>query len=107
MKRIFLCTGLLAILTISSATNAQPRENRFCSFNGGGRVQVTIVDRGESFKIEWSDGPKMTYVRLNVGPGRPNVVDKLGGYWYWNSHRDGVGFNLYNPSNRNTINCEA
>ena len=49
----------------------------------------------------------MTYVQLNVGPDRPNVVDKLGGYWYWNSHRDGVGFNLCNPSNRNTINCEV
>ena len=62
---------------------------------------------GESFRIEWSDGPKMTYVRLNVGPDRPNIVDKLGGYWYWSSHRDGVGFNLYNPSNRNEINCVA
>ena len=107
MKGKLLFIGFFTLLTINSEANAQSHENRFCSFNGGGRVPVRIVDRGESFGIEWSDGPKMTYVRLNVGTDRPNVVDKLGGYWYWNSHRDGLGFNLYNPSNRNEINCEA
>ena len=107
MKRKLLLIGLFTLLTINPGANVQSHENRFCSFNGEERVLARIVDRGEGFGIEWSDGPKMTYVRLNVDPDRPNVVDKQGGYWYWNSHRDGLGFNLYSPSNRNGINCEA
>lgn len=107
MKRKLLLIGLFTLLTINPGAIAQSHGNRFCSFNGGGRVPARIVVRGEGFGIEWADGPKMTYVRLNVGPDCPNVVDKQGGYWYLNSHRDGLGFNLYNPSNRNEINCEA
>ena len=108
MKGKFLFIGLLAFLAIYPAANAQSQETRFCSFNGGRRVQARIVDMGESFRIEWSDGPKMTYMRLNVGrPDRPNIVDKLGGYWWFTSHRDGVGFNLHSNSNANEINCEG
>lgn len=107
MKASFLFIGLAALLTVNPAAIAQAQRTQFCRFNGGERVQASIIEAGDQLKIEWSDGPKMTYTRLNVGPDKPNIVDNLGGYWYWNSHRDGVGFNLYNASNHNEIRCES
>jgi len=107
MKASFLFIGLAAFLTINPPANAQTQGAYFCRFNGGERISARVIDAGGQLKIEWSDGLKMTYTRLNVGPDRPNIIDKLGGYWYWNSHRDGVGFNLYNATNHNEIQCEG
>ncbi len=105
MKARFLFVGLLAFLSVNLGANAQSQRTQLCSFNEGERIPARVVDMGESFRIEWSDGPKMTYMRLDVSPDKPNFVDKLGGYWHWNSHRDGVGFNLHNASNSNVISC--
>lgn len=94
-----------ALLWANAGASAQAQQWRSCTFNGGARIQVRIVEMGDVFRLEWSDGPRMTYTRLDVGPDKPNIIDNLGGYWYWNSHRNGVGFNLYNPSNQNEITC--
>ena len=105
MKGKHLLMILGACLWVNAGASAQAQTAQSCSFNGGRRIPVQIVEMGGVFRIEWSDGPKMTYTRLDVGTDRPNIIDNLGGYWYWNSHRDGIGFNLYNPNNQNEISC--
>lgn len=84
---------------------ASTQRTQFCRFNGGEKIRARIVDMGKVFRIEWSDGPKMTYTRLDVRPDEANIIDSLGGYWYWNSHRTAEGFNLINAINNNEINC--
>ena len=76
-----------ALLWAHAGASAQAQQWRSCTFNGGARIQVRIVEMGDVFRLEWSDGPRMTYTRLDVGPDKPNIIDNLGGYWYWNTNR--------------------
>ncbi len=90
------------------AAHSQSSYKLACSFNSGTTIRADIIEAGATFRIDWADGVKMTYTRLNYdNPTLPNVRDSLGGRWYYTSHRTGVGFNLDNPDNGNQIVCDA
>jgi hypothetical protein len=105
MKARNLVLIIITFLSVNACLGAEAQGVRTCSFNGGQRIQVDLFERANGFTIEWSDGPRMSYRNLNVGGDTQKFVDSLGGQWWWNSHRDGIGFNLYNPNNQNRISC--
>jgi hypothetical protein len=77
-----------------------------CSFNGGRWIQTRSVREGKGFKLDWSDGPKMTYT---LASGENTVIqyfDSLGGRWRYNASSTNKGFTLYNPKNGNKIVCD-
>ena len=75
--------GLVALLSVTPTAIASTQRTLYYKFNGGERIRVGVVDMGRVLRIEWSDGPKMTYRRLDVDPDQANIIDSFGGYWCW------------------------
>jgi len=100
-----LVLSIVAFLGVNAGAAAQAQSVQSCSFNGGEQIAVSVTETTDGFRIAWSDGPRMTYRNLYVGGDTQKFADSLGGQWWWNSHRDGIGFNLYNPNNDNEISC--
>ena len=105
MKARHVALAAIVALGVCTAIPAHAQSVQSCSFNGGERIRVRVFDLADGFRIEWADGPKMSYTNLHVGGDTRKYVDRLGGEWWWNSHRDGIGFNLYNSDNQNEIRC--
>lgn len=101
---------LVALLSfpclLGSVVRAQSQRLQPCSFNGGRWIQVRNVDMGRTFRLEWSDGPRMTYTWVGANADRHNLTDSLGGAWNFSDFRNGRGFRLYNLSNGNRIVCD-
>jgi len=77
-----------------------------CSFNGGRWIQTRYVPEGRGFKLDWSDGPKMTYTLASGDNAVIQYVDSLGGRWRYSASSANKGFTLYNPKNCNKIVCD-
>ena len=78
-----------------------------CSFNNETPKQATIRV-GNQIKIQWSDGPKMSYEPIPPMNGQ-NYEDALGGRWTVLNRLQGVDriLKLENLSNQNIISCQA
>ena len=76
-----------------------------CSFNGGRWIQTRYVPEGRGFKLDWSDGPKMTYTLAKPDDTTQQVTDSLGGKWRFNVSAGNEGFTLSNLINGNRIVC--
>jgi len=96
------------------ATLLRRAQDMLCSFNGNAGKQATIRS-GTLIKIQWSDGPRMTYrpVAPANDPKDPtnNLViynDTLGGRWKVANglHGARVFLKLVNIDNQNTIDCK-
>ena len=101
---LLLCC--LAIIPSGDAKGQSPRIQP-CSFNGGQWIQTRNIDKGRTFSLEWSDGPRMTYAWVGSSGDTRNVVDSLGGAWQFNAHAKDGGFTLYNSQNGNRIVCDS
>ena len=77
-----------------------------CSFNGGRWIQTRSVREGKGFRLDWSDGPKMTYTLASGDNAVIQYLDSLGGRWRYNASSTNKGFTLYNPKNGNKIVCD-
>jgi len=84
---------------------AQDIEIYPCSFNGGRWIQTRYVPEGRGFKLDWSDGPKMTYTLAKPDDTTQQVTDSLGGKWRYNKSTGNDGFTLSNLTNGNRIIC--
>lgn len=78
-----------------------------CSFNGGRWIQTRSVRDGKGFRLDWSDGPKMTYTLASGDNAVIQYLDSLGGRWSYNASSANKGFTLYNPKNGNKIVCDS
>ena len=78
-----------------------------CSFNGGRWIQTRSVREGKGFRLEWSDGPKMTYKLASGDNAVIQYLDSLGGRWRYSASSENKGFTLYNPKNGNKIVCDS
>ena len=78
---------------------------RPCSFNGGRWIQTRYVREGRGFRLDWSDGPKMTYTLASGDNALIQYLDSLGGRWRYSTSTANNGFTLYNPKNGNKIVC--
>jgi len=106
VKNIFHPLVMLVFIVACGAAHSQSSYNLGCSFNNGKIIRADIVEEGAKLRINWVDGVRMTYTRFNYdNPTLPNFRDSLGGYWYYTSHRTGLGFNLDNQENGNKIVC--
>ena len=76
-----------------------------CSFNGGRWIQTRYVPEGRGFKLDWANGPKMTYILAKPDDTTQQVTDSLGGKWRYNKSTGDGGFTLYNAANGNRIIC--
>ena len=76
-----------------------------CSFNGGRWIQTRYVPEGRGFKLDWSDGPKMTYTLAKPDDTTQQVTDSLGGKWRYNKSTGNEEFSLSNLANGNSIIC--
>ena len=76
-----------------------------CSFNGGRWIQTRYVPEGRGFKLDWSDGPKMTYILAKPDDTTQQVTDSLGGKWRYNKSTGNEEFSLSNLANGNSIIC--
>jgi len=76
-----------------------------CSFNGGRWIQTRYVPEGRGFKLDWSDGPKMTYTFAKPNDITQKVTDSLGEKWGYNASTENEGFTLSNLTNGNRIIC--
>jgi len=76
-----------------------------CNFNGGRWIQTRYVPEGREFKLDWSDGPKMTYTLATPDDTTQQVTDSLGGKWRYNKSTGNDGFTLSNLTNGNRIIC--
>jgi hypothetical protein len=77
-----------------------------CSFNGGRWIQTRSVREGKGFRLDWSDGPKMTYTLASGDNAVIQYLDSLGGRWRYSASSENKGFTLYNPKNGNKIVCD-
>lgn len=101
-----LCSLAWLALLAGTAARAQSQRTQPCSFNGGRWIQVRHVDMGPTFRLEWSDGPRMTYTWVGSTADRHNLTDSLGGAWHYSDQKNGRGFSLSNLSNGNRIVCD-
>jgi len=76
-----------------------------CSFNGGRWIQTRYINEGRKFRLDWSDGPKMTYTLTRPGDDTQQALDSLGGQWRYKASTANGGLTLYNPTNGNRIVC--
>jgi len=88
-----------------SRASAQDIKIQPCSFNGGRWIQTRYVPEARGFKLDWSDGPKMTYTFAKPDDTTQQVTDSLGGKWRYNVSTGNEGFTLSNPTNGNRIIC--
>jgi len=84
---------------------AQDSKIQPCSFNGGRWIQTRYVPEGRGFKLDWSDGPKMTYTLAKSDDTTQQVTDSLGGKWLYKKWMGNEGFTLSNLTNSNRIIC--
>ena len=77
-----------------------------CSFNGGRWMQTRFIREGKGFRLDWSDGPKMTYTLASGDNAVIQYLDSLGGRWRYSASSANKGFTLYNPKNGNKIVCD-
>jgi len=77
-----------------------------CSFNGGRWIQTRSIREGKGFRLDWSDGPKMTYTQASGDNADIQYLDSLGGQWRYSASTANKGFTLYNPKNCNKIVCD-
>lgn len=86
-------------------------ETMLCSINGNAAKQATIRV-GTLIKMQWSDGPRMTYrpvAPANDPTDNPMLYeDTLGGRWKVDNSLQGARpfLKLVNIDNRNTIDCQ-
>jgi hypothetical protein len=78
-----------------------------CSFNGGRWIQTRSVREGRGFRLDWSDGPKVTYTLASGDNAVIQYLDSLGGRWRYYASTANNGFTLYNPQNGNKIVCDS
>ena len=78
-----------------------------CSFNGGRWIQTRSIREGKGFRLDWSDGPKMTYTLVSGDNAVIQYLDSLGGRWRYSASRANNGFTLHNPKNGNKIVCDS
>jgi hypothetical protein len=78
-----------------------------CSFNGGRWIQTRFIREGKGFRLDWSDGPKMTYTLASGDNAVIQYLDSLGGRWRYSASSANKGFTLYNPKNGNKIVCDS
>jgi len=76
-----------------------------CSFNGGRWIQTRSIREGKGLRLEWSDGPKMTYTLASGDNAVIQYLDSPGGRWRYSASSANKGFTLYNPKNGNKIVC--
>ncbi|MFZ4567146.1 MAG: hypothetical protein ACOYMY_11865 [Prochlorococcaceae cyanobacterium] len=86
--------------SIAQDINIQP-----CSFNGGEWIQARYVPERRGFRLDWSDGPKITYALASGDNAVIHYMDSLGGRWRYSASIANMGFTLYNPKNGNKIVC--
>jgi hypothetical protein len=103
-RSFFYLLCCFALLPCSRAI-AQDIKIQPCSFNGGKWIQTRYVPEGRGFKLDWSDGPKMTYTFAKPNDTTQQVTDSLGGKWRYNASTGNEGFRLYNLTNGNRIIC--
>jgi len=77
-----------------------------CSFNGGRLIQTRSVREGKGFRLDWSDGPKMTYTQASGDNAVIQYLDSLGGRWLYSDSSANKRFTIYNPINGNKIVCD-
>jgi len=97
-----LCS--FAVLPLGRAY-AQDVKIQPCSFNGGRWIPTRYVPEGRGFRLDWSDGPKMTYTLVKPDGITQYASDSLGGQWRYDASARDEGFTLYNLSNGNRIVC--
>ena len=103
-------TALLAAtaaLLMAGASQAAKLPTQFCQFNGGQWLEAETIDRGSTFTLLWSDGPRQTYRWVGSNADRHNITDSLGGRWQYWDHRTRGGMTLTNLDNGNKIICLA
>jgi hypothetical protein len=103
-RSFFYLLCCFALLPCSRAI-AQDIKIQPCSFNGGKWIQTRYVPEGRGFKLDWSDGPKMTYTLAKPDDTTQQVTDSLGGKWRYNKSTGNEGFSLSNLANGNRIVC--
>jgi hypothetical protein len=95
-RSFFYLLCCFAVLPWSRAS-AQDIKIQPCSFNGGRWIQTRYVPEARGFKLDWSDGPKMTYTLAKPDDTTQQVTDSLGGKWHYNKSTGNEGFSLSNP----------
>jgi hypothetical protein len=105
-RSFFYLLCCLAVLPWGRAI-AQDVKIQPCSLNGGRWIQTRYVSEGRGFKLDWSDGPKMTYTLASGDNAVIQYLDSLGGRWRYNASTANKGFTLYNPKNGNKIVCDS
>jgi hypothetical protein len=90
----------------SSQAIAQDSKIQPCSFNGGRWIQTRSIREDKGFRLDWSDGPKMTYTLASGDNAVIQYLDPLGGRWRYSASSANKGFTLYNPKNGNKIVCD-
>lgn len=103
-RPFFHVLGCFAVLPWGQAI-AQNINLQSCSFNGGRWIQTRYAEEGRKFRLDWSDGPKMTYTFTKPAGVTQQVVDSLGGQWRYKASTANGGLTLDNPSNGNRIVC--
>lgn len=85
---------------------AQDLKIQPCSFNGGRWIQTRSVRQGKGFRLDWSDGPIMTYTLASGDSAVIHYLESLGGRWRYSASTVNNGFTLYNPKTGNKIVCD-
>ena len=85
--------------------SAQDIEIQPCSFNGGRWIQTRYIPVSLGFRLNWSDGPQMTYTLASGDNAVIQYLDSLGGQWLYNPSTGHEGFILHNVFNGNRIVC--
>jgi hypothetical protein len=103
-RSFFYLLCCFAVLPLGRAI-AQDIKIQPCSFNGGRWIQTRYVPEGRGFKLDWSDGPKMTYTLEKSGDTAQYATDSLGGKWRYSKSTGNDGLVLFNSANGNKIVC--
>jgi hypothetical protein len=105
-RSFFYLLSCLAVFPSGQAI-AQDIKIQPCSFNGGRWIQTRFIREGKGFRLDWSDGPKMTYTLASGENADIQYLDSLGGRWRYSVSSANKGFTLYNPKNGNKIVCDS
>jgi len=105
LRRAPIVLQMLAVLFMAPPASATTTRAQPCQYNDGQWLEVVSIDRGSTFTLVWSDGPKQTYRWVGSNADRHNITDSLGGRWRYSDHRTRGGFTLTNLDNGNQIRC--
>jgi hypothetical protein len=105
-RSFFYLLSCLAVFPSGQAI-AQDIKIQPCSFNEGRWIQTLFIRDGKGFRLDWSDGPKMTYTLASGDNAVIQYLDSLGGRWRYSASSANKGFTLYNPKNGNKIVCDS